>query len=335
MYTITAFNYSSFDVDGPDPFLDQAVRNREALNRTVIALKRDAKSAQVRIMDDDPTFGGPSDEKGRAATLAEDVSLAGSDFSRGQRVVMEYSYLLRGAGSSKLSEDITIFVFRIDGEIIGVAADRPLVPGQKYRILAGGADKPTRDYASLYNAEAPICFLSGTLIETPAGPCPVNMLRVGDEVMTRDCGARPILWIGGGAFAGRANATPVVIRAGRLGNHRDLVLSPNHRVLVGSGSGEGLLPVKALIDGRGVVAVPSPRVIYVHLLLDGHHVVLAEGAGVESLWPGSQVSGQLAAAAREGLSRAIGGARAAWTPARPFLRPGAYRRAAGVRRYAE
>ncbi len=41
-----------------------------------------------------------------------------------------------------------------------------------------------------------ICFTPGTRIATPAGQRPVEQLRVGDKVQTKDNGAQDILWVG-------------------------------------------------------------------------------------------------------------------------------------------
>jgi hypothetical protein len=100
VYTILAYNYSSFDVAGPDPFLDQDRRNASASNRTQIALKSDAVAAQVQIRDDDPQFHDPRFEHRGPQTLASDLSLAGSDFKAGQSVprprVVHLHLLLEG-----------------------------------------------------------------------------------------------------------------------------------------------------------------------------------------------------------------------------------------------
>ncbi|WP_444870345.1 Hint domain-containing protein [Rhodobacter capsulatus] len=62
-----------------------------------------------------------------------------------------------------------------------------------------------------------ICFTPGTLIDTPAGPRPVEALRPGDRVSTRDDGAQEILWIGSRRMSGaRLYALPH-LRPVRLG----------------------------------------------------------------------------------------------------------------------
>ena len=95
-----------------------------------------------------------------------------------------------------------------------------------------------------------ICFTPGTLIDTPAGPRPVEALRPGDRVLTRDDGAQELLWVGSRRMSGaRLYALPhlrpvrlgavrlgaVRLRAGAFGLLRpaaDLLVSPQHRLLV-------------------------------------------------------------------------------------------------------
>ena len=149
------------------------------------------------------------------------------------------------------------------------------------------------------------CFLRGSLIETPQGPRPVENLVAGDLVMTLDHGPQPLRWAGSSRVPGTGKLAPVRIAAGHLGNSRDLCLSPNHRVLVSGpmaellfGEAEVLVAVRHLVDGRWVRVEPRAEVEYFHLLLDGHEILLAEGAPVESLYLGRQALEALDAEAR-------------------------------------
>jgi hypothetical protein len=78
-----------------------------------------------------------------------------------------------------------------------------------------------------------------------------------------------------------------------IGNTRPLSVSPNHRMLVTGwraeihfGDREILVPAKALINGDTIRAHPCTSVTYVHLLMDRHEVIFAEGAATETLHPG-------------------------------------------------
>ena len=131
------------------------------------------------------------------------------------------------------------------------------------------------------------CYCPGTLILTDDGEVAVEALRIGDRVVTRTGAARPIRWIGHRRYAarlaaGRRALAPVLIRAGALADgvpRRDLRVSPLHAMWLDG----ALIPAVALVNGVSILQPPvTEAVAYVHLELDGHDVVLAEGAPSES-----------------------------------------------------
>lgn len=153
-----------------------------------------------------------------------------------------------------------------------------------------------------------ICFVRGTRIETDRGQRPVQSLRIGDRVWTRDHGYQPIRWVGRTLRPGIGRLAPVRIRAGALGNARDLLVSPQHRMLIRGWQAslmfdqpEVLVPAIGLVDGRMVHSVPGGLVDYVHILFDRHEIVLAEGAESESFHPGAAGLRALDASARAEL----------------------------------
>jgi len=154
-----------------------------------------------------------------------------------------------------------------------------------------------------------ICFTAGTRILTPHGPRPVEDLRPGDLVITADDGLQPVRWTGRRSVPARGRLAPVRLRAGSaFGNGRDLLVSPQHRMLVTGhranllfGESEVLAAAKHLIDGRDVTRAPGGEVTYVHLLFDRHQVIFAEGAPSESFHPGAQGLEAVTGPAREEL----------------------------------
>jgi Ca2+-binding RTX toxin-like protein len=151
------------------------------------------------------------------------------------------------------------------------------------------------------NIEAVVCFTPGTLIATPKGEVPVEELRVGDKIITRDNGIQEIRWAGAKAmtwndFRLSPHLRPILIRKGSLGNglpEQDMMVSPNHRMLVANDrtalyfdEHEVLVAAKHLIGGEGVTQVESVGTTYLHFLCDRHEVVLANGAWSESFQPG-------------------------------------------------
>ena len=164
-----------------------------------------------------------------------------------------------------------------------------------------------------------ICVLRGTLIRTAAGPVPVEDLRPGDLVETKDNGLQPIKWVGlrpVGQTELQADPSlrPIRIRAGALGHDipvRDLGVSPQHRVLVSDwraellfGAHEVLVPAKALIDDHAITVDHSMQPIeYYHVLFDAHEIMFTEEAPTESFYPGPYSMRELGDAARVELQK--------------------------------
>ena len=145
------------------------------------------------------------------------------------------------------------------------------------------------------NAAGIPCFTSGTLIATEHGSAPVETLRVGDRVQTRDNGLRPIRWIGRRDVDHHDLTTnpmlrPVHIAPGTFGNARALRLSPQHALALQTDRGVTQLVRAghlARMKGGGVRVANGVRAVtYHHLLLDSHDLILAEGVACESFYPG-------------------------------------------------
>ncbi|QBF33528.1 Hint domain-containing protein [Thalassococcus sp. S3] len=137
------------------------------------------------------------------------------------------------------------------------------------------------------------CFVLGTEIETPNGPLPIEMLAPGDLVLTRDNGARAVRWIGQSVTDGTGPFAPIRIRRGTLGAVQDVLVSPQHRVLVSGwqaellfGEDEILVPAKTLINDSTITPAPCSIARYVHILFDRHEIVTTSGMESESFFPG-------------------------------------------------
>jgi hypothetical protein len=131
------------------------------------------------------------------------------------------------------------------------------------------------------------CLAAGTRVRTARGDIPVEQLVEGDRVPTRISGHEAaVTWIGHRRLDCRQHPKPeqvwpVRIAAGSFADNvpqRDVYLSPDHAVFV-----DGvLIPVKYLIDGAAIVQVPRDEVVYYHVELAEHDVMLAEGLAVET-----------------------------------------------------
>ncbi len=161
-----------------------------------------------------------------------------------------------------------------------------------------------------------ICFTPSSMIHTPDGRRPAGQLRAGDRVLTADNGVQTIRWVGRSRIAPlqrmRRDLHPVRLRAGALGPglpDRDLWVSPQHRFCLAGpqlelsfGLPEALVPALALVDaGAALRPAGAAPVTYVHLLLDRHEIIFANGLACESLYPGPQALRALHAAARRDL----------------------------------
>lgn len=183
-------------------------------------------------------------------------------------------------------------------EVVGVMFEGPEPPPgtvlhykQGISQYSSGQSMEITDAASTF--QVVVCFLEGTLIDTPEGPRQIETLAVGDRVLTLDDGPQPLRWTGRFEAFGRGALAPIRIAKGTFGNRRDLLVSPNHRMLLRSpaaelhfGHSEVLVPAKALVDGERVRPVPMRRVVYHHLLLDHHAAVFAESIASETLFLG-------------------------------------------------
>ena len=127
------------------------------------------------------------------------------------------------------------------------------------------------------------CYRRGTLIEAARGQKKVEALQIGDKVRTASGKLRPIKWIGRRSYAGRfvlgrKDILPVCIKSGALAENvpeRDLWVSPNHAMFLD----DVLIEAKDLINGVSIVqAAHAESVEYVHIELDSHDVIIAEGA---------------------------------------------------------
>lgn len=171
-------------------------------------------------------------------------------------------------------------------------ADGILQQAGNLRIQNGGAAVT----GSLFNVEnTAVCFAAGTRIATPKGRRPIERLKRGDLVETADHGMQPIRWIGHMTVHAQGDLAPILIEAGALGNRRDLMVSPLHRMVIGGwqaellfGEAEVLVPAKMLVNGGSIRAVPMQSVEYYHIMFDTHEIVEAEGALSESFHPGHE-----------------------------------------------
>lgn len=188
-----------------------------------------------------------------------------------------------------------------------------LDPGNPILVFAGSLPPPATPMRITHVArrsggetrrkkDGVFCFTPGTWVETPGGARQIDFLSAGDKIVTLDSGPQEIVWIGSrrmsvGDLVRNPDFAPVRISEGTLPQRRgsgDLLVSPDHLLLLrGRRSGpesavsEALVAARDLVDGKTVRRTRVPvSVTYIHLLLEQHHVICANGFETESFHPG-------------------------------------------------
>jgi len=247
---------------------------------------------------EDPLFGDLTHTGGSDVPDQNVVASSVTGISNGDTIDLRYKYTYTGNdGSSGTIHFIATNGAANYGPLI--VSDTPLTPGVRYTFGSFNTDG-----AAPYDALVP-CFAAGTVIQTDRGEVVIEDLKTGMMVRTVDAGFQPIRWIGSTSLdavdlAARPELRPIRIGRGALGQnipHRDLLVSPQHRILVRSriamrmfSAEEVLLPAKKLLGMDGVCRVDdAAQVDYFHILFDAHHLIFSDGAVSESFFVGPQV----------------------------------------------
>lgn len=248
--------------------------------------------------------------------------LIAGDSIQGELVAIEDSTNVYPNGTGNLDvldNDIssggTLTITHINGQAVSVGSTIVLSTGQSVTLNSDGTfdiagdgdtenfnftytvDDGTNNDTGFVNVSSIPCFVSGTLILTPNGEVPVENLCPGDLVVTHDDGPQPVRWAGQRTVAAVDQFAPIHIRAGTFGDHNDLLLSPQHRVLINDslaellfGEAEVLVAAKDLVNDHSITRKAGGSVDYVHILFDKHQVVFSEGLATESFLPGPQTA---------------------------------------------
>ena len=166
-----------------------------------------------------------------------------------------------------------------------------------------------------------VCFTPGIQIDTDKGPVPVECLRPGDMLQTKDNGYQPIIWIGQrhvtqDALETQPELRPVLIQPGSfLNNQRPLLVSPQHRFVLSrelsravSTEDEAFLRARFLTElpnSRARIAFGKTTVTYVHIMTEQHEVIFADGVATETFWPGPQALRSLTAESEAEIRRLL------------------------------
>ena len=250
-----------------------------------LALDPDTLPSQITVTDSDADF---EEINGGDQVLTSAVTLNGVTYAAGTKVLVNYvittdagfkGYSITLGENNSGNNTTTAFV-----------TTEPMVAGQTYVFTSegniGNGAVPYSEFA---------CFTAGTLIKTALGERPVEQIRVGDRVMTRDHGLQIVRWRGERTLPALEDMAPIEFDAGVLGATAPLRVSPNHRMLISGalaemyfGTDEVLVAAKSLVNGRTIRRVQSGFVTYVHVMFDHHEILWGNGALSESFYIGDQ-----------------------------------------------
>ncbi|WP_424972308.1 Hint domain-containing protein [Dinoroseobacter sp. S76] len=273
-----------------------------------LTLKADAEPTIVEINDNDLVF----DEVDSSQHIAETVTIDGETVTGGTTIHSAYDLINTGSGHK-----VTSFHFGGDGyqqgPVDGIASTEVMTPGQTYHFnYERTSHQQNNQYTDFVS-----CFVAGSRILAETGEVPVEDLRPGDRVITADHGPQPLRAVlrrpvRAAELARSRDLRPVRIAAGALGQGlpaRDLRVSPQHRLLVRSQIAARMFGIpEALVSARKLIGLPgiapcsgADGIVYLHLVLDRHEVIFADGAPTESLYLGPGALASLTEAARDEL----------------------------------
>lgn len=273
---------------------------------------------------DDQVFGGDGNDTIAAGAGADNIfgqdgddliTISGGDTADGgdgdDTFVIDDSLLTGGAISIVGGESGETNGDTLDLSGLSVTSTINITnPDDAAGGLSGTASLSDGTVITFSEIENIICFTEGTAIMTPSGERRVEALCPGDMVLTLDHGPQPVRWIGKKTVRASGSLAPIRFLKGTIGNHRDLLVSPQHRMIVGGylsqlhfAEPEVLVPAKSLVDDFSITVDYGGMVTYVHMLFDRHEIVLANGAASESFFPGNQGLNTLTDPSRDEIFR--------------------------------
>jgi len=172
-----------------------------------------------------------------------------------------------------------------------------LVALKKARAQSSGRPSSSKALAFAGNS----FFAQGTHIQTADGEVRIEKLRVDQLVETQDYRPQPVRCLLKYALPEPVIDKPIRFAEGAIGNGRDLIVSPRHRMLISDGAAEMyfaekevLVPAACLIELPGAEVVDDTAMFFYQIVFDRHQIVFAEGCAMESFQPGLHTTPPLA-----------------------------------------
>ncbi len=239
------------------------------------------------------TFQGPN---GTLDLTGEGAGFnAETDVNQFNAMVQDFTgndeILVKGQAGDTVVYDNQTGLLEVENSAHGIVDEIQFAPGDDPSQVYYHYDATTGDLVITANSSGGIgstpCFLAGTLVRTPEGDAAVETLKAGDLVVTHDGRSVPVSWLGKQTismrFADPLRVLPIRVKAGALADNvpaRDLLISPDHAVLIGG----ALVQAGALVNGTSIVREVRVPVtfVYYHVETDDHSLILAEGAPAET-----------------------------------------------------
>jgi len=147
------------------------------------------------------------------------------------------------------------------------------------------------------NIGSAVCFLPGTRILTELGQRPIEDIRVGERIWTKDKGMQPARWVRRRMVRAEdmrvaPRLLPMELKPGLCGNTDALWVSQNHAVHTSALPGlcqlfpDHIIRAKFLpriYGGQARIARGKAQVEYYHVLCDTHELISANNALAESM----------------------------------------------------
>ncbi|MGH1577611.1 Hint domain-containing protein [Planktotalea sp.] len=246
------------------------------------------------VGEGDSAYGGDGDDYFTLVDLGETVGAGNNIFIQGDETGETAGDTLNLGGLGSASD----IVFSNSDDALGG--------------LSGTLVLDDGTVLTFENIERIICFTLGTLIDTPFGPRAIETLKAGDLVNTRDAGAQQIRWMGARTLPCTAKTAPIHFDLGALeGQTHPLTVSPQHKMLITHfasellfGESQVFCSAKHMLGGA-ITQSSQKMVTYVHLMLDSHQVITANGVETESFHAGPEGLKALSQASKEDLFRAF------------------------------
>ncbi|MBT8410505.1 MAG: Hint domain-containing protein, partial [Octadecabacter sp.] len=177
------------------------------------------------------------------------------------------------------------------GNAVDYSDNTEFAPGEGITFTNATADRNSFNFDNT----GVVCFTPGTLILTETGERPIETLRPGDRIVTRDNGVQVLQWVacrelGHTDLKQAPRLRPIWIAPDLVGASAPLLVSPQHGLLLRTNTNDRFLVrathLERLRGGKARTAKGCRQVTYIHLMFDAHQIIFANGAATESFYPG-------------------------------------------------